>query len=325
MGVVYLAHDPQLDRLVAVKVPLFRENSGDPSVRFLREARAAAALSHPNLCPVHDVGEHNGVPYLTMAFIDGQPLSRLIEPGRPLPPEQAAEIARSIALGLQEAHDHGVIHRDLKPANVMINRKGQPVVMDFGLARRPLAAGEERLTHSGTVMGTPAYMSPEQVDGDRQAVGPCSDIYALGVILYEMLTGRLPFDGSLGALHGPDSARPAGAALSILRRAVTASGSRLPEGPGEEARRPACVHERLRGGAGRSSGFARGSSTADGPSRGGRPGSHPAQDPHGEGQAGQRGRRADWLWRVPLATGADGRRAVAGGRHGQELVCAMRE
>jgi predicted Ser/Thr protein kinase len=199
MGSVYLAHDTQLDRKVALKVPTFGPDDDGLRERFFREARAAATLHHPNLCPVHDVGELDGVHFLTMAFIDGKPLSAYVRPDKPLPPAQAVPLVRILAKALQEAHDQGIIHRDLKPANVMIGKKKQPVVMDFGLARRS-ASQDERLTHSGAIMGTPAYMAPEQVNGDVAAMGPCTDVYALGVMLYELLTGKRPFEGAMGTL-----------------------------------------------------------------------------------------------------------------------------
>ena len=202
MGSVYLAHDTQLDRQVALKVPHFRPEEGPEMVeRFYREARAAAALEHPNLCPVHDVGEIDGIPYLTMAYIDGRAMSEFVDPENPLPQRQIAAAVRQLAVALQEAHAHGVVHRDLKPANVMINKRRQPVIMDFGLARQ-VKRGEARLTQSGAVMGSPAYMSPEQVEGDLEAMGPGCDIYSLGVMLYELLTGRLPFEGSAASVMG---------------------------------------------------------------------------------------------------------------------------
>ncbi|QEH32061.1 Serine/threonine-protein kinase StkP [Aquisphaera giovannonii] len=195
MGSVYLAHDTSLGRAVALKVPHLAAG-GDPGVleRFRREAQAAAALDHPNLCPVYDAGEVEGVPYLTMAYIEGRPLSQLIGPERSLPQRQVAAVVRKLALALQEAHDRGVVHRDLKPANVLVSRKRDLVVVDFGLARRE-GGGDARLTRSGMIVGTPAYMAPEQVAGDASAVGPASDVYALGVILYEMVSGHVPFDG----------------------------------------------------------------------------------------------------------------------------------
>jgi serine/threonine protein kinase/tetratricopeptide (TPR) repeat protein len=201
MGAVYLAHDSQLDRPVALKVPHFAADDPEGLARFLREARLAATLSHPSICPVHDVGQIDGIHYVTMAYIDGKPLADLLGGERPLPERSVAAVVRKLALALAEAHAHGVIHRDLKPSNVMINRRHEPIVMDFGLARR---VGQEdvRLTRSGSILGTPAYMSPEQVDGNAALVGPCSDVYSLGVILYEMLTGRLPFEGSTASVLG---------------------------------------------------------------------------------------------------------------------------
>jgi predicted Ser/Thr protein kinase len=201
MGAVYLAHDRQLDRPVALKIPRFGVNpSVEDEERFLREARAAAMLSHPNLCPVYDVGQIGGVSYLTMAYIEGQSLAEMIREGCLPPPPELVRLVAQMALAMQEAHRRGVIHRDLKPANVMIDLRGQPVITDFGLARRGPETGDVRLTHSGMVMGTPAYMPPEQVNGAVHAVGPACDIYSLGVILYELLAGRLPFLGAVGDL-----------------------------------------------------------------------------------------------------------------------------
>jgi predicted Ser/Thr protein kinase len=199
MGSVYLAHDSQLDRQLALKVPHISASDG-PQVleRFYREARAAATLSHPNICPVHDVGTIDGVHFVTMAFIEGKPLSELMRVKGRLPQKSVAAVIRKLALAMQEAHARGIIHRDLKPSNIMINERNEPVIMDFGLARR--AQENVRLTQSGAIMGTPAYMPPEQVNGDLKAIGPASDVYSLGVVLYEMLTGRLPFEGPATAV-----------------------------------------------------------------------------------------------------------------------------
>src|SRR5262245_39334060 len=208
MGVVYLAHDPELDRLVALKVPKLASPGAEE--RFLREARAAAAVTHPNLCPVFDAGRADGVLYLAMAYIPGPTLTALVCRDGPLPPPRAAALAAGIAAGMAEAHRHGIIHRDLKPGNVLLNRHGQPVVTDFGLARRgpggapgtdPDETGyfDPRLTRAGAVMGTPAYMPPEQARGDVDQIGPASDIYALGAILFDLLTGRPPFQADSAA------------------------------------------------------------------------------------------------------------------------------
>jgi predicted Ser/Thr protein kinase len=199
MGAVYLAYDTQLDRRVALKVPTFGSDEDAPRERFFREARAAATLRHPNLCPVFDIGEHSGVSYLTMAYIEGTSLADYLHAHKPLPPREAAGLVRVLARALQEAHDHGIIHRDLKPSNVLLSAKKEPVVTDFGLARRS-ASQDERLTQTGAILGTPAYMPPEQVNGDVAAMGPGCDIYSLGIILYELLAGRPPFEGPMGTL-----------------------------------------------------------------------------------------------------------------------------
>jgi serine/threonine protein kinase len=198
MGTVYLAQDAELDRPVALKAPRFRPEDQEAAERFTREGKAAAALRHPNLCPVYDAGEIDGVRYLAMAYIEGSPLSRAARLP-PVPPAEAVELVRKLALALAEAHEHGVVHRDLKPSNIMITPRGEPVVMDFGLARR-LGTEETRLTQQGALLGTPSYMAPEQIDGDLRAMGPACDVYALGVILYELLTGQVPFRGTLTAV-----------------------------------------------------------------------------------------------------------------------------
>jgi serine/threonine protein kinase len=209
MGTVYLARDTQLHRQVALKVPHVRPGDADWTHdrgvlgRFYREAHAAAILRHPNLCPVYDVGQIDGVPYLTMAYVRGRPLSRYIDRNRPLSPRWVAVLVRKLALALQAAHDKGVIHRDLKPSNVMIGADRQPMIMDFGLAwRLDRSDGDERLTRIGLVLGTPAYMSPEQLSGRVEDLGPRCDVYSLGVIFYELLTGRCPFEGPEAVVLG---------------------------------------------------------------------------------------------------------------------------
>ena len=197
MGAVYLAEDEQIQRKVALKVPKFPDGmSSELLERFYREARAAGNLRHPGICPVYDVGEIDGQHFITMAYIEGRPLKSLTESGRPQDITLVASIIQKIAEAMSVAHKQGVIHRDLKPANVMLEAEDQPVVMDFGLARRSVD-NEEKLTQTGMVLGSPAYMSPEQVDSDNDRVGPPADIYTLGVIFYELLTGGLPFQGGL--------------------------------------------------------------------------------------------------------------------------------
>ncbi len=199
MGAVYEAYDTALDRPVAIKVP--RLAVAGLAVRFVREAQAAAGLRHPNICPIFDVGEIDGTHFLTMAFVRGEPLSSRVGGRRPFDTADAVRIVRTVALAMQYAHDQGVIHRDLKPANILLDDRGEPVVMDFGLARRQAAIGPQ-LTLQGELLGTPAYMPPEQVAGDIARMGPASDIYSLGVVLFELLTGRPPFFGDLLALLG---------------------------------------------------------------------------------------------------------------------------
>src|SRR5947209_9119256 len=164
--------------------------------RFLREARAAARFHHPNFCPIHEIGESDGLPYLTMAYIEGGTLASQLERGRPWDQRRAAEVVRVLALALAEAHRQGIVHRDLKPANVMIDARGGLVIMDFGLARR-FEADDPTLTAAGAILGTPGYMPPEQAEGHSAKVGPRSDVYSLGVILYELISGRRPFEGSV--------------------------------------------------------------------------------------------------------------------------------
>ncbi len=197
MGAVYLVENTELKREEALKVPHF--GVGDDSAmreRFLREARAAAQLDHANLCPVYDVGTINGICFLTMRYLKGKLLSDYT--GKLQPPRKAVEITAKLAQALESAHAKGVIHRDLKPNNVMMCAGVGPVVMDFGLAKQTKSE-EQNLTQAGTTLGTPSYMPPEQVKGELDRMGPASDVYSLGVILFEMLTGRLPFKAPTAA------------------------------------------------------------------------------------------------------------------------------
>jgi len=197
MATVYLATDQRLERDVALKI---LRTDGDDTIssfdRFQEEAKTAATLSHPGICPVYDVGTFDSRHYIAMGFIEGNPLSRYISSERVQPERQVALVVRKLAKALNHAHERGIVHRDLKPSNIMINSGGQPVITDFGLAAR-MDEANVRLTQSGQLVGTPAYMSPEQASGESENVGPSSDVYSLGVILYQLLTSRLPFDGSV--------------------------------------------------------------------------------------------------------------------------------
>ncbi len=198
MGTVYLAEDTHIERQVALKSPHFTEDpTGSQTERFFREARSAGNLRHPNICPIYDFGQIDGKHFITMAYIEGRPLSALIQPGKPQSERKILIAIRKLALALQAAHDKGIVHRDLKPANIMVDTSGEPIIMDFGLARQASQGDDIRLTQTGNILGTPAFMSPEQVDGDPEKIGPPTDQYSLGVILYELLTGQLPFQGSV--------------------------------------------------------------------------------------------------------------------------------
>jgi serine/threonine protein kinase len=193
----------EAERQVALKTPHFTEDpTGEQLERFFREARAAGNLRHQNICPIHDFGQIDGRHFITMAYIEGRPLSAFIQPDKQQTERQILILIRKLALALQEAHDHGIVHRDLKPANIMVDKNGEPIIMDFGLARQARRDEDIRLTQSGMLVGTPAYMSPEQVEGELGKIRAPTDEYSLGVILYELLTGQLPFRGSIAAVMG---------------------------------------------------------------------------------------------------------------------------
>jgi serine/threonine-protein kinase len=209
MADVFLARDTLLDRPVALKV-LFPEFATDRAFveRFRREAQSAANLSHPNIVSVYDWGEEDGTYYIVMEYVEGRSLAQIVRDEGPLLPDRAADIATDIAAALGFAHRNGVIHRDVKPGNVLISPLGQVKVTDFGIARA--VTTQDNLTQTGTVMGTATYFSPEQARGE--AVDPRSDVYSLGVVLYELLTGTPPFTGdnpvSVAYKHVQEQAEP---------------------------------------------------------------------------------------------------------------------
>ncbi len=190
MGVVYKARQAKLNRVVALKMILAGQLASAADVqRFYTEAEAAASLDHPGIVPIHEIAEHQGQHYFSMAFVEGRSLAEALRDG-PLEPREAARLVRAVAEAVQHAHAHGIVHRDLKPQNVLLDRHGQPKVTDFGLAKK---AGDSQLTASGAIVGTPSYMPPEQAGGKGKEVGPAADVYSLGAILYALLTGHPPF------------------------------------------------------------------------------------------------------------------------------------
>jgi serine/threonine-protein kinase len=194
MGVVYKARQASLARTVAIKMILRGPWASVADLaRFRAEAESAARLEHAHIVPVYEVGECDGQAYFSMKYVEGRTLAQLVAEG-PLPPRQAAESMIAICRAVHHAHQQGVLHRDLKPSNVLLDRDGRPHVTDFGLAKR--VQGGASLTQTGAILGTPSYMAPEQAAGSRGVLSPASDVYSLGAVLYELLTGRPPFQAA---------------------------------------------------------------------------------------------------------------------------------
>src|SRR5262245_2425794 len=215
MGVVWKARQTKLNRLVALKMVLGEQRVGSKElIRFLAEAEAVAAVKHPHVVQVYEYGDANGRPFLAMEYLPGGSLTDRLRQTVQLDAKDAAKLAGTLASAVQAAHGLGIVHRDLKPGNVLHDEHGQPKVTDFGLAKR---AGGSELTATQAVMGTPAYMAPEQARGETKFVGPQADVYSLGVILYECLTGTRPFEA-------PDQ-------LALLRKVAEEE----PERPGKRA------------------------------------------------------------------------------------------
>jgi WD40 repeat protein/tRNA A-37 threonylcarbamoyl transferase component Bud32 len=209
-GTVYKARDPELDRIVAIKVPRATSLTRPANLdRFLREARSVAQLRHPRIVPIFEAGEFGGVPYIVSEFVEGVTLADMLT-ARPISPGEAARLVAELAEALHYAHVHGVIHRDVKPTNILLGHDLAPHLMDFGLAKRE-GAIDNTVTLEGQVLGTPAYMSPEQARGDSARVDGRTDVYSLGVVLYQMLAGELPFRGNLRMLlHQVQHTEPRG-------------------------------------------------------------------------------------------------------------------
>src|SRR5215471_5705315 len=193
MGLVFKAVQKVLKRHVALKIVVSGAHAGaEERARFRTEAEAVARLHDPGIVQIYEVGEQAGCPYLALEFVSGGSLAQQLD-GTPMPPRRAAELLLDLARAVQHAHEQGIVHRDLKPANVLLTEAGAAKIADFGVAKLLDAGQPQGQTQTGVVLGSPSYMAPEQAAGKVRAIGPWTDVYALGAILYEMLTGRPPF------------------------------------------------------------------------------------------------------------------------------------
>jgi eukaryotic-like serine/threonine-protein kinase len=244
MAEVWLATDSELDRQVVVKLLA----SGADRGRFEREARAAAGLSHPNIVQLFDFGEEGGRPYMVFEYLAGGSLEDRLVNGDRLTSDEVTTVAGEVAAGLAHAHEHGVVHRDLKPGNVLFDGEGRSKIADFGIAR---VLGTDTLTDAGTVLGTAAYISPEQVRGELAT--PASDVYSFGVILYRLLAGRLPFEAEspteLARLHRDAEPPPLPPVREELRRPAAVATSALAKEPAERPADGTALVRSLEGGA----------------------------------------------------------------------------
>lgn len=210
MGEVFLAIDPKSGSQIALKRPWFKLEADPKAIkRFEREAKAASSIQHPNICKVYDFGRVADRHFITMEYIDGLNLAHWVQDHPHIPPSRALRLIKLIALGLDAIHAAGVIHRDLKPANIVMTADENPIITDFGMANLiDNATAGSRLTPAGAMIGTPAYMSPEQILADQERFCPASDLYSLGIIMYELLCGWPPFSGSLATILGTIVSEP---------------------------------------------------------------------------------------------------------------------